>query len=422
LMMVGEKFEKITEVPKPAATGGEAGGPIDTVRALFEGLPATFKAEKAEGWKANIVFDIGGTPMSLVVKDGSASFKNETMSSPSAKVTFDGPQTVLAMAKGELAPEQAFMSGKVKTDNMGVLMKFGQYFDLEAAASELGSGGDSAKKGLNYDAEGKKFRGSARFVHEEETIAYARATDDDNEYYVDTQREGGIIAPPLFPVKPLFEVLTNAIADDELNADLLRLVHGEQDMRFHRHLKPWDLAAARAQIESIEQKSSGDLIEVRQWLMVDGQMTTEATSGLFIRGEGGGDTKKKDRPEEPERDIIFEEKQVVARDQPKRYADASDDHNPIHVDPEVAKSAGLPSVILHGLCTMAFAGRAVVNGPCDGEPNRLKRLKVRFSKPVLPAWELTTRIWKEDGGVLGLEVVNQDGEKVITNGLAEVEG
>ncbi len=536
--MVGEKFEKITEVPKPAATGAEAGGPIDTVRALFEGLPATFKAEKASGWKANIVFEIGGTPMSLVVKDDAAEFKNEAVGSPSAKVTFDGPQTVLAMAKGELAPEQAFMSGKVKTDNMGalmkfgkffdlaaaaaalpadagagnkvetlfealpetfkadkagewgarivfdiggaeahsliiesasvtyesgtvdsptgkvtfdsqttildmalgklapeqafmsgkvktdnmgVLMKFGQYFDLEAAASELGSGGGSAKKGLNYDAEGKKYRGKAKFVHEEDTIRYARATDDDNEHYVDTSRKGGIVAPPLFPVKPLFEVLTQAIADDELNADLLRLVHGEQDMRFHRHLKPWDLAAARAEISSIEQKSSGDLIEVHQWLMVDGEMTTEARSGLFIRGEGGGGGgKTKEKPEEPERDIIFEEKQVVAEDQPKRYADASDDHNPIHVDPEVAKSAGLPSVILHGLCTMAFAGRAVVNGPCEGDPHRLKRLKVRFSKPVLPGWELTTRIWKEDDGVLGLEVVNQDGVKVITNGLAEV--
>jgi acyl dehydratase len=73
---------------------------------------------------------------------------------------------------------------------------------------------------------------------------------------------------------------------------------------------------------------------------------------------------------------------------------------------------------------MAFAARAVVNGVADGNPDRLKRLKVRFSKPVLPGWELETRIWKESAtdGVTtyGLEVVNQDGVSVITNAIAEV--
>ncbi len=73
---------------------------------------------------------------------------------------------------------------------------------------------------------------------------------------------------------------------------------------------------------------------------------------------------------------------------------------------------------------MAFASRAVVDGICDGKPERLRRIACRFSRPVLPGWQLTTRIWKQseaDGvATYGLEVVNQDGDKVLTNGLAEV--
>jgi acyl dehydratase len=116
----------------------------------------------------------------------------------------------------------------------------------------------------------------------------------------------------------------------------------------------------------------------------------------------------------------------VALDQPRRYAEASLDDNPIHLDPEVAKMGGLPGVILHGLCTMAFCSRHFVEGACGGDPRRLKRLAVRFSKPVLPGQTLTTTAWKtgEQGGVstYGFETANPEGALVVTNGVAEVAG
>jgi NAD(P)-dependent dehydrogenase (short-subunit alcohol dehydrogenase family)/acyl dehydratase/putative sterol carrier protein len=423
------KFGKYFDLQAAAgSTGGAGDSPLDKARALFAAVPDTYKAEKAGDWKATILFDIGGeATVSLVAADGECTYVDGAADSPTAKVKLDSPKTILDMATGKVQAEQAFMQGKISTDNMGALMKFGTYFDLAAAAETLGETGGGAARSpkLNVDAVGKKYRGSASFAEPEHMVMYADATDADNDRY-DPDGDKPV-AHPIFPVRLLHDALGQMIVDPELNADVLRLVHGEQDMRFHRHLRPWDLAAPRAEIAEIVEKSSGYLVNVRTWLMVDGVKTTDVTSGLFIRkpkDSSAPKTQKLEPEPTPERDIIYESVQTVADDQPRRYAAASLDDNPIHLDEEVAQSAGHPSVILHGLCTMAFAANAMVEGPCKNDPDRLARLKVRFSRPVLPGWELTTRIWKESEGAgvttFGLEVVNQDGDPVITNAIAEV--
>ena len=76
-----------------------------------------------------------------------------------------------------------------------------------------------------------------------------------------------------------------------------------------------------------------------------------------------------------------------------RYAEASGDTNTIHVDDEFARSVGLPGIILHGMCTMAICAQAVIDGVADSDPARLRRLAVRFSKPVLPDSDLVTTIY-----------------------------
>ena len=58
---------------------------------------------------------------------------------------------------------------------------------------------------------------------------------------------------------------------------------------------------------------------------------------------------------------------------------------PIHLDDDFAKAMGLPGIIIHGLCTMAFCGRAVVGEFCPDDPTRLKRFAVRFAKIVQPS-------------------------------------
>ena len=72
----------------------------------------------------------------------------------------------------------------------------------------------------------------------------------------------------------------------------------------------------------------------------------------------------------------------------KRYAEASGDPNPIHTDPEFAKSAGLPGCILHGLWTMAQVARANSEA-AGGDPRALKRLSVQFRGMGFPEQEVT---------------------------------
>ena len=105
-----------------------------------------------------------------------------------------------------------------------------------------------------------------------------------------------------------------------------------------------------------------------------------------------------------------------------RYAGASGDFNPIHVDEEFARSVGLPGRILHGLWTMAQVARA--QEEAAGGPERLKRLSVQFRGMGLPEQEvLVTGTVTEvsDGRALIDTVAEQGGNQIIRNAQAEVE-
>ena len=104
-----------------------------------------------------------------------------------------------------------------------------------------------------------------------------------------------------------------------------------------------------------------------------------------------------------------------------RYAGASGDFNPIHIDEEFARSVGLPGRILHGLWTMAQVARALTDAA--GGPDRLKRLSVEFRGVGLPSEEIlvtgTVRTVEEGTAVVGCEA-RQAGRRIVRNGVAEL--
>lgn len=413
-----------------AAAGSKKDKGPDMVDEAFARMGEAFVPEKAAGWTSVLHFKIGPDRMYTVhIANQEVNTSKGAEGKALCTIKFESEEVFLGTISGKVNPQQAFMAGQISADNMNELMRYTMCFDMKkAAAAAKAKEGEakaapSALAGLNKDFVGKKYKISSSFIKPEEALAYAEATDDLNEAY----KGDDAIAPMMFAVRPLMKTVEALVMDEELRVDALLLLHGEQDMKFLRPLKPWDLVAPRAEIVSIEDKSSGQVLTARQWLMCEGEKVCEAVGTFFIRAEKSGEKKAKQAaaPAKPvEREVIYEENQVVAADQSLRYANASGDLNPIHTDEGVAKSAGFPSVILHGLCSMAFAGRAVVNGICDGDPKKLKRFNVRFSKPVLPGWTLTTKIWEEeaqDGARrLGLEMTNQDGEVVLTRAFAEV--
>jgi len=109
---------------------------------------------------------------------------------------------------------------------------------------------------------------------------------------------------------------------------------------------------------------------------------------------------------------------------PHRYAGASGDFNPIHIDPEFAKQVGLPSNILHGLYTMAQVARANVDA-AGGDPRSLKRLSVQFRGMGFPEQEISVtgkvKEVREDGRVIVQTEAAQGGKRIIRNGEAELE-
>jgi acyl dehydratase len=109
---------------------------------------------------------------------------------------------------------------------------------------------------------------------------------------------------------------------------------------------------------------------------------------------------------------------------PHRYAGASGDFNPIHIDADFAKAVGLPSNILHGLYSMGVVAKAAAQGLAGGDPRALKKLTVQFRGMGLPEQEIavTGTIKEVDGDrvVVDLEAAQGD-NRIIRNAQAELE-
>ena len=112
----------------------------------------------------------------------------------------------------------------------------------------------------------------------------------------------------------------------------------------------------------------------------------------------------------------------ITREQITAYAEASGDHNPIHLDDEFARSVGLPGVIAHGMLQMGLLASWVTT--IAGDHRRIRRLGVRFAGMLLPGDTLSLqgRVASVADGVATLEVwgQNQKGERVLTKGVAEI--
>ncbi len=263
-------------------------------------------------------------------------------------------------------------------------------------------------------------------VEADRTKEYAAATNDPAPVHLE-----GELAPPVFAVVPVWDTLTEALMSSVPEEVMLAVLHGEQDIRWHRPVRSGDVLRSRARVVGVQVKKSGTTVvthcETRD---ADGELVVDQYFVTFFRGVTDGESSGDEAPdhkltaEHKRDDAAASVTQHVDDDQTHRYASASGDHNPIHVDDEVARSVGLPGIINHGLCTMAFTSWAAIQELGGGDPARLRRLAVRFSQPVLPGQDITTTFWRREehdgNAVYGFEIRNPDGELVIKDGLAEI--
>jgi acyl dehydratase len=261
-------------------------------------------------------------------------------------------------------------------------------------------------------------------VDAERARAYAAATNGDLALY-----ESGPLVPPVFGVVPTWSTMMAAVLDVVPAEALPMLVHLAQDMRFPRPLTAGQTLVTEAEVWEVRSRRSGAALTLAVTSRGDhGNVVLEQFATMFIRGLGAGDSAGRPRPEHAlpagARSARVAERVLhVDPDQTFRYRDASGDDNPIHVDEAAAKEAGLPGIILHGLCTMAMCSHVVVAEAAGGDPSALRRLAVRFSRPVVPGTDLVTTLYDlgelEGGRSYGFEAQSQ-GHTVVRDGRAEV--
>ncbi len=278
---------------------------------------------------------------------------------------------------------------------------------------------------LNFDLAGKAYPTSEQEVTADQIAEYAAASSDGNPRY---QAGTDQVAPPVFPVVPAFAELGRVTTDPDLGVDNpLMIVHGEQEFRYHRPIRPGDKLTLHPTLERVEDKGRHATFVAKLAMTgAGGEPVVDQYATIFVRGGGSGAERPKSGGEPSgeeisgprEGDDVVSFTRHVDAGMPARYAAASGDHNPIHLDDGVAKMVGLPGVINHGLGTLSLVAGGLVEHLCDGDPARLRRLAVRFTDMVFPGSDVTTAVAAAGDGRHRFETTRPDGT-VVMAGEAE---
>lgn len=258
-----------------------------------------------------------------------------------------------------------------------------------------------------------------------EIATYAAAINDTTPRHL-----AGEIAPPLFAVRhPVSRTMKRA---NDLVTSVFCL-HGEHDIHFRQPITAGMKLRARAAVIGVHQRKTGVAIVIRcETRTSAGALVNEQYETTFAQRHSIGTSVGEDAPDHrlpadvtsgpPVARLVYD----MTSDQTRRYGEASGDRSTYTFDDEAARAQGLPGAIAHGLLTMAFCSRAVIDFACGGDSTRLSRLAVRFSGLVRAraGQALTTQLWRLGVAAgterFGFQSTEAAGDTVITHGLAEV--
>ena len=224
------------------------------------------------------------------------------------------------------------------------------------------------------------------------------------------------------------------VKEPDSGIDWVKVVHGEQSLHVHRPLPAAGTVIGRMRVTALVDKGAGKgaLMFQERTLFdkkTDALLATLA-SVTFARGDGGfsdqpGNGPKGGDPAPAPKPATPDSAPHAVCDLPTLPQAAliyrlCNDRNPLHADPAVAKAAGFPRPILHGLATYGSAGHAILKTFCDYDPARLKSLSLRFSSPVFPGETIRTEMWRDGGRVqFRAKAVERD-VVVLSHGAAEI--
>lgn len=225
-------------------------------------------------------------------------------------------------------------------------------------------------------------------------------------------------ALPTFGVIPQFPASSGVPLDWLPNFNPAKLLHGEQYLNIKAPVPPSGSLISETRIFEVLDKGKAaavtTIVETKD--AHSGQVIFENQSTVFIRGAGGFGGKRtgKDRgaatatnaPPGRAPDAVVEEQ--TSPSQAALYR-LSGDYNPLHILPEFAAIGGFEKPILHGLCTMGFAGKHVLK-----TYGAYKDIKVRFAGVVYPGETIVTEMWREGNKVIFTAKVKERNTIVLT--------
>jgi acyl dehydratase len=202
--------------------------------------------------------------------------------------------------------------------------------------------------------------------------------------------------------------------------DYTKVVHGEQRLALHRPLPQEGELIADTRVTEAYDKGPGRgaviYTETKVRSAADNKPMFTLVSTTFARGDGGfggpsgsGPDPHKLPERKPDATLALE----TRIDQALLYR-LNGDRNPLHADPDLAKRAGFPVPILHGLCTYGTACRAVLTEVCKYDHTKIRGFDVRFSAPVYPGETIVTEMWV-DGPIVSFRSRLKERDVVVIN-------
>ncbi|WOL05293.1 enoyl-CoA hydratase 2, peroxisomal isoform X1 [Canna indica] len=212
-----------------------------------------------------------------------------------------------------------------------------------------------------------------------------------------------------------------------LQFDPRLLLHGQQYIEIYRPLPSNSSIVNKATIAGLHDKGKATIIEIetRSYLKESGEALCMNRSTIYLRGSGGFSSSShpysyKTYPnDQPSHVSIPKYQPTAVYENPTQPSQAllyrlSGDYNPLHSDPMVAQVAGFTRPILHGLCTMGFAVRAIIKSFCNGEPTAVKNIFGRFLLHVYPGETLVTEMWLDGPRVIYQTKVKERNRTVLS--------
>ena len=246
--------------------------------------------------------------------------------------------------------------------------------------------------------------------------------------YVYEMHGEGFQALPTFAVAEALKVYMG-LAKEGITAPGLKygfdkVLHGEQYTELRRPLPPHAKLTHKGKIADIFDKGKNALVitEIRSFDESGDEVAYNRLTTV-VRGAGGwggdrGPSAEVNVPPGRAADATVAEK--IGPNQALLYR-LSGDINPLHADPSFAKAFGFEKPILHGLCTLGYATRAVLRTFARNDGRFFKSIQVRFSESVFPGETLVTEMWKEsDTRIIFTCKVKERDKAVITAAAIEL--